>query len=527
MCVRQTTRTLGRGARAGTWARARSYAAAPRALPACGQPLPHTHPHLFPQDFLRGTDTDAGGSIAYDHLTPGIPAAEYEERRRALMERLPVGSVVVLMGARTKYMSKNIFYSFRQDSNFWYLTGMQEPDAALLLEKNSSARGYKMTMFVAPREPHKELWDGPTCGLEGATAVFGADDAVANDPTLMLQALKSAVGRSEHLYVDLPRQVSVPRQSMRRPRFSLHDFLCPPSATGYDLFSRKSDFDSVARLLSDRRNTHSLEREMDVLRSRKSANEVRVMRHAGRISGAAMAEMMRAVHPGMLERAAQAEFEYGCARRGAERQAYVPVFASGRNALMIHYVRNDALMQPGVVMSVDAGCEYAGYASDITRSFPVARDGRFSGPQRDLYEALLRTLKGCTALATARQGYSLAELHRRSVEMLSTELRALGFSLRAGMVERVLYPHYIGHWLGIDLHDTSSVERTTRLKDGMVLTIEPGIYVPDDPAYPAAFRGLGMRVEDDIAVGESDNLVLSADAPKEVVDIEAVCGGRI
>lgn len=384
-----------------------------------------------------------------------------------------------------------------------------------------------MTLFVPPRQPQKEVWDGPSCGLEGATQVFGADHAEPNDPSVLLHVLKQTLASAEHLYIDLPTQMTVPRQSLRTPRFSIHDFLAPPTPTGFDLFTRKTDFDSVVKLLSDRRNTHSLQREMDVLRSRKSANELRVMRQAGAISGAAMTETMRTVHPRMLESEAQAVFEYECARRGAARQAYVPVFASGRNALMIHYVRNDCMLPDRDVLSVDAGCEFAGYASDITRTFPTAKDGRFTPAQRDIYEVLLRVLKGCTKLATARQGYSLAELHRRSVEMLSAELRALGFSLGYGALERTLYPHYLGHWLGIDLHDTSTVERSTRVAEGMVFTIEPGLYIPDDPAFPKAYRGIGMRVEDDVAVGDADNLVLSADAPKEVVDIEAVCSGRL
>lgn len=497
------------------------------ALPACGQPLPHTHPHLFPIDFARGTDPAKGGGVAADHLTPGIPAAEYEARRRSLMDRLPSGSVVVLMGGRIKYMSRNIFYKFRQESNFWYLTGLQDPDCMLVLEKNSGPRGYRMLLFVPPRDTHNEAWDGPICGTEGATAIFGADEAYANDPSVMLYHLQQILSSSSYIYVDLPSQPTVPRQTTRGTRFSIRDFLAPPTPTGLDLFVRKSDFDTVLRLLGDPRNTRSLARELDRMRARKSENELRVMRHAGAISGAAMSETMRYAADGMPESEAQAVFEFGCARRGADRQAYVPVFASGRNALMIHYVRNDSLIAPGSVLSVDAGCEFGGYASDITRTFPTARDGRFSGPQRDLYEALLATLKNCTRLATADQGYSLAELHRRSVEMLAAELRALGFSLTYGALERVLYPHYIGHWLGIDLHDTSTVERSRRLEPGMVLTIEPGLYVPDDPAFPAPFRGLGMRVEDDVAVRERDNIVLSADAPKEVADIEAVCGARI
>ena len=509
------------------------------ALPACGQPLPHTHPHLFPIDFARGTDASSGGGVAYDHLTPGIPATEYEARRRALMDRLPAGSVVVLMGGRIKYMSRNILcvaadsYRFRQESNFWYLTGLQDPDCMLVLEKNSSARGYRMLLFgtspltVPPRDTHNEAWDGPICGIDGATAVFGADEAYANDPSIMLHHLQLTLSSSQHIYVDLPAQATIPRQAARGTRFSIRDFLAPPTPTGLDLFVRKSDFDTVQRLLGDPRNTRSLSHEMDRLRITKSKNELAVMRHAGAISGAAMAETMRYAGDGMLESEAQAAFEFGCARRGAERQAYEPVFASGTNALMIHYVRNDAIIPPGSVLSVDAGCEFGGYASDITRTFPTDRNGRFSGPQRDLYEALLATLKNCTRLATASQGYSLSHLHRRSVELLGAELRVLGFNLGRGVLERVLYPHYIGHWLGIDLHDTSNVERGRRFEPGMVITIEPGLYVPDDPTFPAPFRGLGMRVEDDVAIGDTDNIVLSADAPKEVADIEAVCAGRI
>ncbi|WFD23757.1 intermediate cleaving peptidase 55 [Malassezia equina] len=443
------------------------------------------------------------------------------------MDRLPEKSTVVLMGGRTKYMSRNIFYKFRQESNFWYLTGMQEPDAALVLEKDHSSRGYKMTMFVEPRQATKEVWDGPTCGLDGAEKIFRADEALMNDPTVMLNYIKSALARCEHLYVDLPSQVSVPRQSMRSSRFSIHDFLAPPSPTGFDLFVRKTDFDNVVRLLSDRRNTHSLQREMDRLRVRKSPHELAVMHHAGSISGQAMTQVMRACRPGLLESEAQAVFEFECAKHGAERPAYVPVFASGRNALMIHYVRNDGVLGDHDVMSVDAGCEFRGYASDITRTMPTSADGRFTPAQRDLYEALLRVLKGCTALATEHQGYTLSGVHRRSVEMLAAELLDLGFHLGFGTLERILYPHYIGHWLGIDLHDVSTVERSTRLQQGMVFTVEPGLYIPDDPAYPAAFRGLGMRVEDDVAVGYSDYTVLSSEAPKEVADIEAVCGGRI
>ncbi|WFC99694.1 intermediate cleaving peptidase 55 [Malassezia yamatoensis] len=384
-----------------------------------------------------------------------------------------------------------------------------------------------MTLFVTPRQQQRELWDGPTCGLDAAVKVFGADSAEPNDPSVLLHLLKATLADAEHLYLDLPAQVTNPRQTQRPQRFSLHDFLAPPSPTGLDMFSRKTDFDNLVRMLSDRRNTHSLQREMNVLRSRKSKNELAVMRQAGAISGAAMTEVMRALHPGMLESEAQAIFEFECARRGSARQAYVPVFASGRNALKIHYVRNDCVIGDKQVMSVDAGCELAGYASDITRTMPTAADGKFTPAQRDLYEVLLRVLKECTSLATTHQVTSLSNIHRRSVELLASELRALGFSMSLGTLERTLYPHYLSHWLGIDLHDTPTVDRSTILEEGMVLTIEPGLYIPDDAAFPKEYRGIGMRIEDDVAIGASEPYVLSADAPKELVDVEAVCSGRL
>jgi len=227
----------------------------------------------------------------------------------------------------------------------------------------------------------------------------------------------------------------------------------------------------------------------------------------------------------------QATFEYECALRGAQRPAYVPVVASGANACTIHYVNNDHLVRPGQagMVCIDAGCELDGYASDITRAFPVAADlgGRFNSAQRDLYAAVLSTLKAVTALVEARSGYSLSELHRRSVELLRQELNAIGgFQLGIDVLERSLFPHYIGHFLGVDLHDTASIPRSTKLEGGMVITVEPGLYVAQgDARFPKAFWGLGIRVEDDVLVQEDSRVVLSANAPKEIVDVEAICQG--
>ena len=508
-----------------------------------GQPLAHSHPHLFPrrgplgseEAVLRPGDAlpshsfydDGLGVIATSQLTPGIPKSEYEDRRKALMDRLPENSVVVAMSGRIKSMSGNIFYKFRQETNFWYLTGFQEPDSAVILEKDaSSSRGYKMTMFVQKRDEHNETWNGPRTGLDGAVDVFAADEAYESDPTILLSHLKQILPRYTHIYVEPPSQPSTPRRgSMAGTKAgNILNYLSPPSPTSVDLFSKKSDFEAVIKLLGDVRKCHPLGREVERLRFKKSLNEIRVMRRAGRASGEAMAETMGYVRPGVTEAQLQAVFEYNCGLRGSQRPAYVPVVASGANALTIHYVSNDCLVGPDQLVCIDAGGELDGYASDITRAFPSNADGLFSEPQRDLYTAVLNVLKACTALATESQHYTLADLHRRSVDFLRQELQQIGFTLSGGSLERILYPHYIGHWLGIDLHDCASVERTTKLEEGVVVTVEPGVYVPYDDAFPKHFQGIGIRVEDDIAVlGGEQNVVLSAEAPKEVIDVEAAC----
>ncbi|SOV05501.1 related to X-Pro aminopeptidase II [Ustilago sp. UG-2017a] len=513
-----------------------------------GQPLPHSHPHLFPRRGVLGSEDavlrpgdplpqhglydDGLGIVATEQLTPGIPKSEYEQRRKKLMDRLPDNSVVLAMSGRVKSMSGNIFYKFRQETNFWYLTGFQEPDSAVILEKHpSSSRGYKMTMFVQKRDQHNETWNGPRTGLDGAVDIFGADEAFELDPAILLNHLKQVLPRYTHIYVEPPCQPSTPRRgspgaACKAP--NILNYLAPPSTTSLDVFSKKSDFEQVIKLVGDTRKCHSLSGEVERLRFKKSPNEIRIMKRAGKASGEAMAETMGFVRPGVSEAQLQAVFEYNCALRGSQRPAYVPVVASGSNALTIHYVNNDRLVEPDQLVCIDAGGELDGYASDITRAFPCNSNGLFSSPQKDLYSAILAVLKSCTSLATESQCYTLADLHRHSVHLLRQELIQIGFHLTPRSLETILYPHYIGHWLGIDLHDCPSVPRTNKLEEGVALTIEPGVYVPFDDAFPKAFQGIGVRVEDDIAlVGEQDNLVLSSSAPKEVVDVEAACQNRL
>ncbi|KAL8279950.1 hypothetical protein RQP46_007531 [Phenoliferia psychrophenolica] len=478
-----------------------------------GQPLPGTHPHL----------------LAPGELTAGIPRDEYEQRRRALMDGLEDGSVVVVAGGRLKYLSGKIFYKFRQASNFWYLTGWEEPDSVLVLEKTSAAKGYKMTMFCPSKDPHDEMWHGPRSGREGAVEVFGADEAF--DITHLAPRLKtiltapSSSSASHPIYIDVPGVAPTSRIRLRTPPSK------PKSFLDY-LVPGRADSDELAAIFSGEKSNRPIRSasvEVEKLRLIKSPNEIKLMRRAADVSSAAHAKVMRFCEPtatsSLTESSLVAHFTYHTSLAGSPRLAYVPVCASGSSGLTIHYTKNLLPLHAGDVVLLDAGCELAGYASDITRTFPVS--GTFSSPQRDLYEAVLRVEKACIAVCTADRALSLDGLHDMSCRLMKAELKDLGFNLRGTEMERILYPHFVGHPVGIDLHDTPSFGRNEPIQEGMVITIEPGLSVPPHNNFPKAFHNLAVRVEDEILVRKDDYVILSVDAPKEVVDIEACCQGLL
>ncbi|KAI6035635.1 peptidase M24 [Pisolithus orientalis] len=444
-----------------------------------GQPLFPSHPHL----------------LKPHELTPGIPADEYECRRRTLMDSLPSDSLVVLVAAPIKYMSgtpePQSSYKFRQASDFWYLTGFEEPDAAVILEKTSNSRGYRMTLFSSGKDSAKEKWEGARTSFEDVVSIFRADDAL---PIHVFPArLKSLAGIYSNIYIDSPNA------STKRP---------PRTAKSLLRYLRQPLAPLIAKL-----------------RSIKSKREQQVMRAAADISGHAFAKTMRFTQPGTSESAIAAHFEYLCSLSGSQRLAYVPVVASGPNALIIHYTSNNQVIQDGELILVDAGCEYNGYASDITRTYPAS--GSFTSAQHDLYTAVLTAQKALIGQCTETASFTLHELHRRSCDFLRVELNQLGFRLHAGEVERVLYPHFLSHPIGIDLHESSNFDRGELLKAGMVITIEPGIYVPPLPQFPKNFHNMGIRIEDEVLVGKEHPMILSVAAPKEVADVEGACQGLL
>ncbi|KAI5116860.1 hypothetical protein M0805_009170 [Coniferiporia weirii] len=459
---------------------------------AFGQPLYPSHPNLVRQD----------------EVTPGITSEEYETRKARLMRELPESSAVVSVAAPVKYMSGEIFYKFRQSSDFWYLTGFQEPESAVVIENLSS--GYKSTLFCRGKDAAKEKWEGARTDFSTAAAVFGVDEVRFIDefPTV----LRDISSRYAYVYAD---GASTSRRV--RQQKSLLRYLTSPS-------SARTEYEGIIDALPSSKR-RSLAAELGKMRSVKSKAEQQVMLQAAQISGRAHAKTMRFTDPGMPESSLAAHFEYLCALHGSQRPAYVPVVASGANALIIHYTSNDQIVRDGEMVLIDAGCEYNGYASDITRTYPA--NGVFTPAQRDLYSAVLAAQKACVALCTESAQVSLNELHRKSCDLLRVELNQIGFGLSTGDLERVLYPHYLSHPIGIDLHESSHFDRSARLVSGMVVTIEPGIYVPPSNQFPKHFHNIGIRIEDEVLVQKDHSVVLSAVAPKEIVDVEGACQGSI
>ncbi|KAF5322673.1 hypothetical protein D9619_001139 [Psilocybe cf. subviscida] len=421
-------------------------------------------------------------------------------------------------------------YKYRQASDFWYLTGFSEPNSAVILgaslpcypypalmrapvsEKDHSSRGYKMTLFCSGRDLAKEKWDGANTSIDDAKAIFQADDALSIHS--FNTRVKSLAPTASHVYVDIPGS-----SSSRKPKSLLKYLTSTLGAEGEEALD--GILASVRRPLAP---------QVGKLRAVKSKAEQRVMRQAADISGRAHAKTMRFTQPGQSEGALAAHFEYLCALRGSPRPAYVPVVASGSmwnrpNSLILHYTNNNHIIQDGELVLIDAGCEYNGYASDITRTYPA--NGTFSPAQRDLYSAVLSAQKELIKLCSASQGFSLQELHRKSCVLLKQELNQIGFNLGKGTegdLERVLYPHYLSHPIGVGEFnfglldaDSADVQRgeDVLMMEGMVITIEPGIYVPPTANFPKHFHNIGIRIEDEVLVGEEDPTVLSVSAPKE------------
>ena len=440
------------------------------------------------------------------------------------------GAVAIFVGGRLAVRSADTEYPFRQDSDFWYLTGFDHPDAVAVL---STRDGPTFTLFVQPRDRERETWTGYRPGVEGAVADYGAD--VAHPRETLLEKLPELLRGAERIHHTLGRDAEIDARII-----SLQDEIRRQSRGGIL---------PAEAIIDPRLFVHEM-------RLHKSAEEIALMQRAADISCEAHRRAARLASPGRYEYELEAELAHVFRSRGGAGPAYGTIVGGGVNATILHYIRNDRPLVAGELVLIDAGVELEGYASDVTRTYPVG--GRFEGAGRDLYEIVLAAQ--VAAIDASAPGKTLPEIHSAALRVLVEGLVSLDI-LKGDIDEliekeayRPYYMHGTSHWLGLDVHDVGayvtrtvagppaerktkdssderagkaakihSTEATPRsLCQGMVFTIEPGLYIStDDPNAPAAFRGIGIRIEDDIVVTEDGILNLNREIPKTIDEIEA------
>lgn len=420
------------------------------------------------------------------------------------MRRMDQKSVAIIPAAREATRSNDTQYRFRQDSDFYYLTGFEEPESIAVI---APAHEQKYTLFVRPRDPEQEIWVGRRAGVEGAKSEFGADESfpIAEFEEKLQDLLDGAeilyyrLGVNADLDNAIIKKIAQMRALNRKP---IH----PP------------------RTIID---PATIVHEMRVL---KSPEEIELMQRAADIAAEAHVEAMKAVKPGMKEYEVEALIEQIFRHRGAAGPSYTSIVGAGANATVLHYINNDGELRDGELLLVDAGAEYKGYASDITRTFPI--NGRYSKAQREIYDLVLETQMSCVEMV--RPGVTHDELKAHSVEMLTEGMVKLGL-LKGEPAELIkeekykqFYMHGLGHLLGIDVHDVGIYyydKQSRALEPGVVMTVEPGIYVaPDTKDIPEQYLGIGVRIEDDVLCTANGPRVLTTKVPKKAEEIEALMG---
>jgi Xaa-Pro aminopeptidase len=420
------------------------------------------------------------------------------------MKRIGEDSIAIIPSAREVYRSNDSNFRFRQDSDFYYLTGFDEPEAIAVVKPADKDHPY--TLFVRPRDPEREVWDGRRAGVEGALQKYGANASFPVDDFEeqlgdMMSGVTNLYYRIGNGNADLD-DIIVRR--IRRMRALGRKGMSAPQAII---------------------DTGAITHEMRLL---KSAEEIELMQRAADIGAEGHIEAMKTARPGMREYEIEALLEYTFRRNGAAAPAYTTIVGGGANATVLHYVTNDAALKDGDLLLIDAGAEYRGYASDITRTFPI--NGRFTPAQRDIYDLVLETQMACVEMV--RPGVTNDEIKKHSIELLTEGMVRLG--LLKGDPEKLIeeekykqfYMHGLGHYLGMDVHDVGRYyikDKARPLEPNMVMTVEPGLYIAaDSKDVPEKYLGIGVRIEDDVVVTEDGPRVLSSKAPKQVEEIEAL-----
>ncbi len=435
-----------------------------------------------------------------------MTAAEFKRRRHQLMRMMGANSIAILPSAPAAIRNRDVEYSYRPDSDFYYLTGFPEPETVAVLIPGRKQAEY--VLFCRERDKKKEMWDGLRAGQEGACRDYGADDAFP-------------IGDLEDI---LPRML----EQCERVFYAM--------GSNSQLDKRLAEWVNHIRTKS-RSGIHgplefvALDHYLHDMRLYKSRSEIKTMRTAARIAAQAHRRAMQACRPGMMEYQLEAEIVHECASQGARFQAYPPIVGGGGNGCILHYIENSAELRDGDLVLIDAGCEYEYYAADITRTFPV--NGRFSAPQRELYELVLAAQEA--AIKAVKPGNHWNDPHQAAIKVVTKGLVELGL-LKGPASKRLrdkdyekFYVHRTGHWLGMDVHDVGDYKidgEWRLLEPGMALTVEPGLYIPKGMRGVARrWNNIGIRIEDDVVVTKEGHDILTKDAPKDVEEIEALMNG--
>ncbi|XP_061945398.1 intermediate cleaving peptidase 55, mitochondrial [Populus nigra] len=431
-----------------------------------GQPTPATHPQLLKEG----------------EITPGITTEEYISRRKRLLEVLPEKSLAIIAAAPIKMMTDVVPYTFRQDADYLYITGCQQPGGVAVLGHECG-----LCMFMPEATRHDVIWQGEVAGVDAALETFKAEKA--HPLSKLRDILPGMIRGSSKLFHNMQTAT--------------------PMYTELDDFQRAALTGKVKDLSNF---THEL-------RWIKSPAELKLMKEAASIVCQGLLQTMfhskMYPHEGMLA----AKIEYESKMRGAQRMAFNPVVGGGSNGSVIHYSRNDQKIKNGDLVLMDVGCELHGYVSDLTRTWPPC--GSFSSVHEELYNLVLETNK--ESMKLCRPGVSLRQIHNYSVEMLCKGFKEIGILKGSGSNSyHQLNPTSIGHYLGMDVHDSSNISYDRLLKPGVVITIEPGVYIPSIFDGPDRYRGIGIRIEDEVLITETGYEVLTGSMPKEVKHIESL-----
>lgn len=436
-----------------------------------------------------------------------LPQSTFAKRREQLFSRLPEGAVVILYSGDLVMRNRGTEYPFRPDSYFWYFTGFPEPETTAILCRKAGKVHY--TLFCANRDPSREIWTGKIVGQEGAVSDYGADEAY---PLTEKHRITGLLAASHHIYAVLGEKAEHDQEVMQ--------FIRSANQLAGKAGTEIEDLKDLRRIAGE-------------MRMFKSIEEQNLLHEAGRITAAGHRAAMRAAQAGAYEYTAQAAMEAEFRRYHGCHWSFPSIIAAGSNACCLHYEINNAPLRSGDLVLFDTGAEYAGYAGDISRTIPI--NGKFTRNQQALYEVVLNAQ--LNAIHSARAGITHDELHRQASIELMQGIFDLGIVdggdaaewVDSGKVKR-FYPHSTGHWLGLDVHDVGAYYingQSRTYQPDMVITIEPGLYLqPDDLGIDESWRGIGIRIEDDIIITKGDPEITTSDAPKTVREIEEFLSGR-